>query len=177
MKKTIIYFAIFLLAAPMAMAQKFESGDSMLSAGLGVGGAYGVDYSPTQSPGFGVSYERGIWDIGGPGVISLGGYLGFKSYKYGAYYNDAKFNYTIIGAKGTYHFNGLDVDQLDLYGGIMLSANILSVKNDYPGNSNSSELGVSPYVGARWFFSDAFGVFAEVGYGVAYFTVGASYKF
>lgn len=181
MKKSVIYLVFFLFTAPMVMAQEFNVGTNVITAGVGFGGNYGLNYSPNENVGLGFSYERGIWDIGGPGVISLGGYLGFKSYDYDYYdydvHRDAKYRYTIIGARGAYHYNGLEVDNLDLYGGVMISYNILSIDNDYPGNNDGSELGATPFVGGRWFFTDNFGVFAELSYGVANFTLGVAFKF
>ncbi len=174
MKKSIIYLVFFVFTAPWVAAQEFNAGTNVISAGIGFGGHYDLYASPSQSPGFSFAYERGIWDIGGPGVISLGGYLGFKSYKYSS---GNKWNYTIIGFRGAYHFNGIKVENLDVYGGVMLNYSILSYDNDYYGGSYGSTFGATPFVGGRWYFSDAFGVFAELSYGVAYFTVGIAFRF
>ena len=179
MKKSIFYLAFFLFTAPMVMAQEFNVGTNVITAGVGVGGSYDVYSSASQSPGFSFTYERGIWDIGGPGVISLGGYLGFKTYKYNYSTSRSKWNYTTIGVRGAYHFNGLEVDNLDVYGGVMLNYNILSYDHDGINNSGSysSGIGATPFVGGRWFFTDNFGAFAELSYGVAYFTAGVAFKF
>ncbi len=178
MKKSVFYLAFFLFTAPMVMAQEFNVGTNVITAGVGFGGSYDYYGSPAQSPGFSFTYERGIWDIGGPGVISLGGYLGFKTYKYGSYYDNAKWNYTIIGVRGAYHFNGLDVDGLDLYGGLMLNYSILSYNhNNAYGSTYGSTFGATPFVGGRYFFTDNFGAYAELSYGVAYFSIGVAFKF
>jgi hypothetical protein len=56
----------------------------------------------------------------------------------------------------------------------MLSLNIASY--DGPGDIDSFPSG-SVYVGGRWYFTENFGVFAEAGYGVAFLTLGASFRF
>jgi len=57
-----------------ANAQEFQKGTNIISAGIGLGSSI-LSYSgASQSPALSLQYERGVWDIGGPGVISLGGY-------------------------------------------------------------------------------------------------------
>ncbi|WKX77046.1 hypothetical protein [Zobellia laminariae] len=62
-----------------------------------------------------------------PGVVSLGGYLGYKRFTYNNDFfgNDYSWSYTIIGVRGAYHYTGLDVDNLDVYGGVMASVRLL----------------------------------------------------
>lgn len=175
MKKTFIYVIVALFATSFVAAQEFSSGTNVINAGIGLGGQFDTYGSPSQSPTFSASYERGIWDIAGPGVISLGGYLGHKSYKYS---NNDKWNYTIVGVRGAYHYTGLNVENLDVYGGAMLSYNILSYDNSYSASgAYDSELGASLYVGGRWYFTEVFGVFAELGYGVANVNLGVAFRF
>lgn len=175
MKKTFIYVVVALFATSFAVAQEFNVGTNVINAGIGLGGQFDTYGSPSQSPTFSASYEHGIWDIAGPGVISLGGYLGHKTYKHGS---QTKWNYTIIGVRGAYHFNGLNVDNLDVYGGAMLSYNILSFESSVVASDNyDSELGASIYVGGRWYFTEVFGAFAELGYGVANVNLGVAFRF
>lgn len=173
MNKVLIYLAIALLTGPLAMAQEFEIGTNVINGGIGFGGRYGNYTTSSQSPVFSISYERGIWDVGESGVISLGGYIGTKTYKYDYFGGNDKWNYTIIGVRGAYHYNGLNIENLDVYGGVMISYNILS----FSGAGNfGSRPGATAFAGGRWYFSDNFAVFAEVGYGVAYLTVGISIR-
>ncbi|NNE75835.1 MAG: hypothetical protein HKN31_02040 [Pricia sp.] len=175
MKKLILLAFVFFSSAIVA-AQEFNQGTNVINAGIGFGGDYNLYLAPSASPGFSASYERGIWEIGGPGVISLGGYLGFKTYKYS---NDDRWNYTIIGVRAIYHYLGLEVENLDVYGGAMASYNILSYDDDVYGGFGSfgSSAGATVFVGGRWYFTENIGVFAELGYGVAYLTTGASFRF
>jgi hypothetical protein len=173
MRKSIIYIAIALLAGPMVMAQEFNVGTNVVNGGIGFGGSYGNYTTSSQSPGFSISYERGIWDVPGPGVVSLGGYVGTKTYKYNYLGGNDKWSYTIIGVRGAYHYTGLNVDNLDVYGGLMATYNFLS----YSGaGSYGGGLSATAFAGGRWYFSKNLAVFAELGYGVAYLTVGASIR-
>ena len=160
----------------IAKAQEFEAGTNIINAGVGFGGYYGYDYSSsvTQSPVFSVSYERGIWDVPGPGVVSLGGYFGRKTFKYKGLGSQYNWSYNIIGVRGAYHYNGLEIEGLDVYAGVMASFNMYS-GDDF--NDYDSRPSITPFVGARWFLGDSFAVYAEGGYGVAFFTVGGSFRF
>src|SRR5690348_7499073 len=85
----------------LSQAQAFNRGDDILGVGLGIGSSLGSGYTyGSQSPGLSVQYEHGNWDVGGPGVISLGGYLGYKSFSYDylSYYS-VKWTYFIIGLR------------------------------------------------------------------------------
>ena len=180
--------ALFLSSAQTSSAQ-YEMGTNVINAGIGIGSSLlsstGTGYSST--PGIGLSFEHGTWELG-DGVVSLGGYLGLKSYKwdydyFGGYTYQYKWNYTIIGVRGAYHFP-ISNDKLDLYLGVMLSYNILSFKyttNDpydaYHYDGGASGAGFTGFGGVRYYLSDNFGLNAELGYGVAYLTLGLSYKF
>src|SRR5262249_21387056 len=139
-------------------AQAFEAGTNVLSAGIGLGSSLANGYTyGTQGIGLSASYERGIWEAG-PGVISLGGYIGYKTFSevYGGY--SYKWNYTIIGGRGAYHFTGLNVDNLDLYAGLMLSYDNVSFSSSdgspvYVGNYGSG-IELTPFAGARYYFAN-----------------------
>ena len=188
MKKILISLFVGVTMCSTASAQSFVKGTNVLAAGIGFGGSFGSFTYGSQSPGISVQYEKGIWEVGGPGVISLGGYAGTKGYKYsgtaGAYHYSQKWNYTIIGVRSAYHYNGINNEKFDVYGGLMLSYNILSYKYEdngslgqYDAGSYGSAAGLSAYVGGRYFFTDNVGVFAEAGYGVSYLTIGAAFSF
>jgi hypothetical protein len=175
----------FIFSAVRVHAQAFAAGTNVISAGLGLGSSLANGYTyGSQGIGLSASYERGIWEAG-PGVISLGAYIGYKTFTYsgvaGGYSYDYKWNYTIIGGRGAYHFTGLNVDNLDLYAGLMLSYDNLSFSSsgDIPGYnaSYSSGVALTPFVGARYYFANNLGVYGELGYGVAILSIGLSYKF
>ncbi len=177
MKKLVLLFTTFIFLTFNSQAQEFESGTNVINVGIGLGGEFGSFLTSSVSPGFSVSYERGIWDIGGPGVISLGGFLGSKAYRYETQGIDSRWSYTTLGFRGAYHYNGLNVENLDVYGGAMLAYNIANFTGDAVGFTVSSTVTPTIFVGGRWYFNDTFGVFAEAGYGVAFLTIGGSIRF
>src|SRR4051812_48627846 len=75
----------------------FQYGDNILAAGIGFGNSYAYNYG-SQTPALSIQYEHGQWAVDGPGVISLGGYLGYKSfsYDYYSYYSESA-SFFIIG--------------------------------------------------------------------------------
>ena len=153
MKKTKLFVSIILIGLFSSIrlnAQYFNNGDNILSAGLGLGSSLvGAGYS--SSPAISLEYEHGNWDVGGPGVISLGGYLGFQSFRHEGFGYLEKENYTVIGIRSAYHFNMINAKDFDVYAGLMLSYDIDSYSSNFPywyGYSESpSGIGFSVYVG------------------------------
>ena len=174
--------ALFL---PLAItnAQTFNKGDKVLSFGFGLGSTYvtwGTYYKTSVPPIF-VSGDYCVREKLGPGNLGVGGILAYSAYKYDVGNWGWKYTTFIIGARGTYHFTDL-VPKLDLYGGIVLGAKIVSNKSfgDYPGygyTANNSGVLYDIFAGARYYFSDNFGVMAELGYGIAWLKLGVSIKF
>ena len=171
MKKSIFYFVFIIFSTSFTYAQEFNVGTNLINAGVGFGGNFGSYTTSSQSLGYSIGFERGVWEVPGPGVVSLGAYLGRKTYSYNYLDSNDKWSYTIVGVRGAYHYNGLDVDNLDVYGGVMASYNILSFTGSRNFGSKPSATG---FIGGRWFFAENFAVFAEAGYGVSYLTVGAT---
>jgi hypothetical protein len=171
---------------------QYDVGTSNLNLGIGLGntllsGFNGAGFS--QTPAIGISFDHGMWEAG-DGTISLGGYLGYKAFKYeDSYFNYSeayKWTYTIIGVRGAYHFP-IDNEKLDLYLGAMLSYNIVTFKYEnsdpyYYDLYNSSfdygsGIGFSGFGGIRYYLSDNIGLNAELGYGIGYLTLGVTFKF
>ena len=165
------------LMAGIVHAQSFQKGSSMVNAGIGFGTNLGG--MGNSRPAISVSYEYGKWDVGGPGVISLGAYIGNTGYSYESGGFTQKWNYNVVGARSAYHYNGFEnATNLDVYGGLMLAYNIVNYKAEgYEGSNNyGSGLGFSAYVGGRWFLSENFGLYAELGYGVSTISAGLTFK-
>ncbi len=178
MKSTAFLLAFFFASFLCAHAQ-YDAKTSVASVGIGVGSSLGSFTYGSQSPAMSLQYEHGIHQAG-PGVISGGVYLGYKTYSY-TYANDykAKWDYVIVGLRGAYHYTGFDIPKLDVYGGIMISYNALHYSDSYYNGvyNYGSKAGFSIYAGGKYFFSNHLGAFAELGYGVAYLNVGLSLKF
>ena len=180
--KTIIIYFTFILFSKFSSAQSFDIGDNVIGLSFGIGGHYTTSsfgYS-SQSPAIGIFYEKGMKWEAGPGIIGLGGYLGYKSLRYKTEFYDWKWSYTILGIRGAYHYEF--TDNLDTYGGLMLSYNVVSFTDRSPSGylftgGSASGIDLSLFVGGRYYFSDNWGALAEIGYGIAYLSLGAVYKF
>ena len=185
MKNRIILICLVLFAASVKNSSaQFEVGDNIIGAGIGFGSSLlGSGAYSNSTPGLSVQYERGNWDVGGPGVISLGGYLGYKSYTYDNIYYDARWTYVILGLRSAYHYTGFDNKQWDPYGGLMLSYSFADYSYEsnitgfqYGGDTYGNHMSLSLYLGSRYYFSSQWSAFAELGYGISFLSLGAAYK-
>jgi len=181
-------FAFVCITTLAAHSQAFQVGDNLVSVGLAAGSSLGNYHFSSSSPGIALQYEMGYMNLDGPGVLGFGGYLGYKSFTNsgtsGNYSYSQKWSYTVIGFRAAYHYNGFaNLKQLDPYGGLMLSynaANYTYSSSDGmtdPGSNYNNGLGLSGYLGGRWFFNKNIAAFMELGLGVSNLTVGACYKF
>lgn len=182
MKKIIVFIFSLSIASISSGQGNFSTGDNVGSIGIGLGSSLGYYGGGTSTPGISLQFEHGQWAVGGPGVISLGGYLGFKSFKYSDNIYQQKWRYTVIGIRSAYHYNGIQSSDFDVYGGAMLSYNNLSYSDNYPYNyisrgSWNSYISLTLYLGGRYYFNNNLAVFTELGYGIAYLNLGLAYKF
>lgn len=176
MKKVIFLAVMAVLGLSPMYAQQMNVGSNAANLGIGFGSS--LNGLGSGRPAISASFERGLWEAG-PGVISLGAYVGNTGYTYKSSGYKYKWNYTIVGARGAYHFNGItSVPQLDPYGGAMIGYNIVSYSgsDEYSG-SYGSGMEFSLFVGSRWFFTDNIAAFVELGYGVSYLNLGIAFKF
>lgn len=168
-------------------AQPFDQGDIVISAGIGLGATwYTGTYYKTTVPPIWLTGDYCLMEDLGPGNLGVGAYLGYSAYKSTWHYLTEtygwKYTTFIIGVRGTYHFVDL-VNNLDLYGGILLGGRILSSK--YYGSdlyssyhsATGSGVAYSFFAGARYLFTPNIGVMAELGYGIAYLSLGVSFRF
>ncbi|MFI3321183.1 MAG: hypothetical protein R3Y50_01505 [Rikenellaceae bacterium] len=162
MKKLLTLVIALITTVSIASAQTFGKGDNVLSATVGVGSDYGIPVT--------LGYERGVYDINSDMAIGVGGLIGFGAEKE----SGVSCKNFLLGAAANYHFTG--VNNLDLMGGLILGINSASAKTDGVSVSDSDLL-LGLNVGARYYFSDAFGVQASLGFGVSTLGLGVCYKF
>lgn len=187
MKKLIAFALVVVFTLPLVRAQEsmFNLGDKVVNIGIGLGSLYGVGlYYRTTVPPVSISYEQAIVDeILEKGVIGVGAYVGFTSYKwtydYAGYDYGYRYSNIIIGARGNFHYPVLD--KLDTYVGILLGYNIVTSSEfgtfgGYDYSPDAGRIAFAGYVGGRYYFSQKFSAFAELGYGIAYLTLGLGIK-
>jgi hypothetical protein len=175
-QKLFVVPILFLIYFP-SYAQTFSSDSKVASIGLGLGGSFGSYLVTSQTPAISFQYEKGFWPVSNIGTISLGGYLGIKSYKYSSFNYSQSWNYYIIGLRSAFHYSGFKIEHFDPYAGLMLGYNHLVYRYNGPltaaqGGNYRSTLGFSGYVGGRYYFTPKFGAFAELGFGISYATIG-----
>jgi hypothetical protein len=179
MKKYLI-FAICALSIGSSYGQDFVKGGNYVTLG------YGFDpyYRPLGNFGIGpvvATYERGITDILGIGRIGAGGGVSAAFYP-GTYSNGLTYTgsrFSIMG-RGTYHFE-FDIPKMDVYAGAGFAVNIdkepyYTYSWNY-GFTNRVRFSHYAFAGIRYYFTDLFGVFAEVGHGHRAVTGGMVFAF
>lgn len=172
MKKVLvlIVLVVFSLSQLQAQESTFNKGDKVANFGLGIGSSLG--YGSTSIPPISASFEVAVVDnIIDKGVIGVGGYLGFSSYKY----YDYKLTNIVIGPRGTFHYPF--VDKLDTYAGLMIGYN--AYHDNWSGDYGPNYGGIVSawFVGGRYYFSDKFAGMLELGYGVFNINLGVALKF
>lgn len=203
---TAVTFTAALLTGNQSVAQVFEEGTNAVNLGIGLGGfgysyiSRGLNGKYVVSPTFNFAFDRGLKKLG-PDVLGIGGMVGFKTVKYtetsSTYYYtydyDRRWSNIILGVRGTYHLNWWhNVDKLDLYGGVLLGFNIGAYTSNttrtdrFTGATTDFDDGYSAassfpiygaFAGARFMFTEHFGVYGEVGYSVAALNAGLTFTF
>jgi hypothetical protein len=187
MKKVLAFSVVLLFSLPAIKGQEnmFDLGDKVISVGLGIGNTLyigGAGYS-TMVPPLSLTFEQAVVDdIFEKGVLGVVGSFGYTAYKY-RYNMDNQdwgwdYHNIILGAGAILHYPL--IDRLDTYLGAMLGYNLTTIAEygDTGDNIADSAGGFvfAGFVGARYYFTEQFAAFAQLGYGVAYLTLGVSIR-
>jgi hypothetical protein len=192
MKITLTVLIFLLVISQEIFAQlkrdsQYDRGDITVNLGLSFGLiGYGYGYYSGAS-GFVPVFANAEYSLNNK--FAIGPYLGFYSRSYSN--GDFKFSSVSFGARGTFHASdflndqlgaNINAEKLDLYAALHLGFETLNWKYkdaSVPGfYSNSSRVIFGPVIGARYWFSPAFGVFFETGRGAfGWATLGVSGKF
>ncbi len=167
MKKNYL-FAMLCLISVSAFAQgSLGEGKFQLNAGVGISG-------------WGTPLYVGF-DYGASKDISVGAELSFRSDSETYAGNKYKSSAIGIGVNGNYHFNYIleMPKKWDLYAGLGLTYYSWTYDNNDYRRNNASNFGLGAQVGARYFFTNAFGINLELGGGnaVSGAQFGITYKF
>jgi hypothetical protein len=177
-----IAIILSLLSSTAVMADGLVAkGSNVLGFGFGMANRY-YGYSGF-SPGVKINFESGLWQAG-PGVVTLGGTLGytFQRYRYGYVFGgyDYSWHNFIIAARSAWHHNW-GVDKLDTYAGVSAGVRIMIFNDGDDPYNNPDYNTVYPhfggFIGACYYFKPGLGVFGEVGYDINFFTVGLNLNF
>ena len=175
MKKLLLSLLVVVFAFTQLHAQEstFKKGDKVVNLGIGLGSTLYTGLGNKMGiPPISGSLEIGIVNLlNDKASIGVGGYLGYSSHKY---YSYAVSNF-IIGARGAFHY--ALVDKLDTYAGLILGYDIESSNINVYGYNSGSGLVSSEFIGARYYISNSFAVMGELGYGIAWLTLGVALKF
>ena len=183
MKRIFLISIVSMLVGSLAAQDPmFSKGNAVVNATIGFGSVIysGSGYTSSVPP-LAISAEWGIKDgILEKGVLGVGGYLGYLSYKWEYQGWGWKYSNAILGARGTFHYPLLK--KFDTYTGLLVGFDIVSAKEfgtgipGYDYKSKSSGAIWAWYAGGRYYFGDKLAVVAEIGYGIAWFNLGLSYK-
>lgn len=181
--KKLVLSLICILTVLGTSAQSFNKGDKVLNLGIGFGNSlyHGTGYKTTVPP-LSASLEYGVVDnlFDEKSSIGIGGYFGYTGSKYNWAQNYSyKYSSAIIGVRGSLHYSF--IEKLDTYTGVSLGYNIVSGKSDYKDlgafEAQASAMHLGWYLGTRYYFSDNIAGMAELGYDIAYLTLGVAIKF
>jgi len=159
-----------------AQTDAFNKGDMVINLGVGLG-SYISDkgYSKTIPPISG-SFEYSVVKLfDDKAAIGIGGYA---SYLLRKSKGDISFNVGdfVIGPRGLFHYQF--IDKLDTYAGFLIGYDIVSFsKTDELHPLTGSGFYPAFFVGARYYITNNFGVFGELGYGISPLQLGLCYKF
>jgi len=161
MKKITLIALTILLGLSLNAQHVFNKGTLLFNAGIGMLSADG------WIPSINVSGEIGVIPTGDVGLVSFGGVMAYKYSTWSGTYNYSQF---VVGPRATWHVHAFDSDKWDAYGGVGGGIRIWTQYTWDPAKSDYVNKGkISPYgevfVGGRMMFKEAFGIFAEVGYG------------
>ncbi len=184
MKRSIITLTVVFIFLSLTSAQKpsFSMGEKVFNIGMGIGtNLYsGTYYNPVLPP-ICASLEVAVKDhILERGVLGVGVFGSFSTYRFKFLNNGWKTSDVIIGARGNFHYTL--IDKFDTYSGLMLGYGIINyeffgnfTEEDYTGGSNG--LRWSWFLGARYYFREDLAFFAELGYGISYLNAGIAFRF
>ena len=172
-----VFLAVLAIVGSFSIAnaqEVFHKGTAAVNAGIGIGSYY----SGLAIPPLSVSLDYGVTGNminGNNGSISVGGYVGYAATK--KIYADAGASIAVLGARGAFHYQF--APKLDTYAGLMLSYDIISYPSSWGNYVSSYNSGInwSLFLGARYFFTENIGAFAELGYGISNLNLGVTFKF
>ncbi len=169
---TVLTVATLLMLGLTTASAQHEEGQMNLNVGLGLGSNFitGTGSLPPVSAAFDYSIREDL---------SIGALFGIARSSHDLGLMKWSYSYTILGVRGAYHKDV--VDGLSTYAGAMLGYYLVRSKFEGTGNPlvtpSLNALAYAGFAGARYHFNESMGVYGEVGYGIAFLTLGFTMQF
>ena len=96
-----IAFLAFAFSSNTVQAQIMTKGDRIIKAGVGLG-AWTTAYTTSETPLFVAMYEVGIKNDLGPGNLSVGGMVSYKSGQFEVFGSGWKYYYSAVVGRASY---------------------------------------------------------------------------
>lgn len=171
-RKYYLLLAAFLAFATFANAQPFSKGTKQVNVGLGVLPGWGVH----------VSGDYGLIDTWGPGIFTVGAYVGYAQganetfRNISGYSHDYRENNVAALARATYRYSF--TDKFEVYGGAMFGPVFHSYKAGSYKSSGTSFI-FTPTLGVRYSLSSSISIYGESNFnwGTNYLNGGIAFQF
>jgi|YNPMSStandDraft_1061717.scaffolds.fasta_scaffold00262_19 hypothetical protein len=191
--KRIIYLIAVVIISNYVISQEMTSGTNFFSVGIGPSVNYWNIYHSGGTPALKITLDRG-YKQAGPGIITLGGSLGFFSKYYKSTYYDNGYAYsykstwtfvsTVFRMGYYYNLKEADIPDMNVYGGLGLGLLYEGYKYSYTGPNHPNFIRdnagmhflMNLYLGANYFLSPKTAIYLEFGYDITYATVGLTFK-
>ncbi|HNX20883.1 MAG TPA: hypothetical protein PKG88_00830 [Bacteroidales bacterium] len=169
MKKVyLLLLAAFLMLNLSVQSQGLEKGDFGLNVGIGLGyRGFPIEVSGT----YGIVDD--LFNVDGL-TLSVGGYLGVSMFHTSYYWVSYSGVRVLPAVRVLAHYTFFD--KLEVFAGPAAGFVIDRTTSNYDSDNYFGLYG-SIAAGAKYYFTDNFGVYAETGYSIGYFMVGATFKF
>ena len=166
-----IYSVLVALCTVSICAAQMHKGESLINVGMGL------------APGIGVnaSYDYGLIDTWGPGLFTVGGFVGLQTWSDKEtiilYTENYSAKQTAFAVRATYRYP--INEQFEVFGAALSGFYIesYSFKNKNLKKDNETNALFSVYAGCRYSFSPNVAVFAEVGSGLYWLNGGLCFNF
>lgn len=168
MKKIAVLVIAIMLGVSLNAQHVFNKGSLLFNVGIGMFSSDG------WIPSINISGEVGVIPTGNVGLVSFGGIVAYKYSNWSgtviATTTKYSYNQFVVGPRAIWHVHAFDSDKYDAYAGIGGGVRLWTQYTWDSAKANwVNKAKVSPYgevfVGGRMMFKEAFGIFAEVGWG------------
>ena len=168
MKKYFVVLAVLCTVGTSVAQAQMEKGSGLISAGLGLFDGWGIN----------ASYDHGLVDTWGPGLFTIGAYVGFQTWGdkiTGTGLGDFRINKFAFAFRATYRYQ--INESFEVYGALMTGIHTTSYSEKWGGDNFTDLFWGGPIAGCRWSLSPNMSIFGEIGYSLSWLNGGLSFSF